>query len=133
MSPHKGLMPMSGREFFFLWMGLMIGLAARRKGRQPSPWDAERRRQFRTALVSIASSMLLGAAAAAACSDLYLLYRLTFLRDRLEHVLFLLIPGLAALSALFWWVGLRLLSFATRTCPPDGMKPKLARHAHELD
>jgi hypothetical protein len=105
--------------------------------------SAEQAKSLRSYLATVAAFLLLAYAAVAAGADLWILYRVIFLRDPWEPVLFLIIPGLAALSILLAWFGFRLLrdkdlpERCARACraffasAPDVAKP--SRHAHDLD
>lgn len=101
---------MTGREFLFLMIGVLISNVihprARTQGEEPSPVRDEER--LKGAPARVEPYLFFGWAALTAWFDLYILYRWAFWNDRWETGLFALILGLSAASALFALIGLVL-------------------------
>ncbi|WP_165246532.1 hypothetical protein [Paludisphaera soli] len=105
---------MTGRDFFFLWIGLMVGGAVHRSAastgeKRPASDSAEQSRALRAFLLTVFAVLAIIYAILLAGFDLYILYRMIIGRDRWEPSLFLIIPGMAAASAFLGWLGIRLL------------------------
>ncbi len=111
---------MSSRDFFLLWIGLMVGTSlgrasAGKPAARPAP-DPEQSRALRAFLLTIFGILAIAYAVFLAGLDLYVIGRLILGGDPWEPGLFLFIPGLAAASAFLIWLGIRLLT-AARTAP----------------
>lgn len=137
----------------FMMMMVFAMLAASAIRRDQAPGDeaktAERRRKFRAMAVILAGAGALLYAGLLAILSLAMLYDLTLGHGPRSPLLFLMVPGLAAASALLAWIGLLLLrdkdlhSRLARACAaayeaffepiPEGAKPKPARGDHDLD
>jgi ABC-type multidrug transport system fused ATPase/permease subunit len=95
-------------QFLTVAIAIMATFAFRHFQSPDDPLAPERRRKLRAALPVLIMAASLFYAGLLALAAIALLYGVTLGAEPREPVLFLMIPGLAASSVLFAWIGLRL-------------------------
>lgn len=139
-----------GSYFLMMCIAFMVTTALQRL---QAPGNEARAAEWRNRLLAVLPAVIaavaLAYAAIASALALWILHGLTYGDEPREPILFLLIPGLVAVSALFAWIGLHLdrvchlLARLKRSygaaveafhAPTlDGAKSKPDRSAYDLD